>query len=54
MRGTSLVVQWLRPHASTAWGTVFISGWRTKILSAVQHGQKNKIKINVWDVLELI
>ena len=40
--GTSLVVQWLGLHASTSGGTDSIPGWGTKILSAVQCGQKKK------------
>ena len=32
--------QWLRHHASSAWGTGSIPGWETKILHAMQHGQK--------------
>ena len=31
VQGTSLVVQWLRLHASTAGGAGLISGWGTKI-----------------------
>ena len=33
--GTSLVVQWLRHHASNAGGTGSIPGWRSKILPAM-------------------
>ena len=46
-RGTSLVVQWLRLHASTAGGTRLIPGQKTKTLHAVQCGppRHNKIKI---------
>ena len=40
--GTSLVVQWLRLHASTAGGRGFIPGQKAKILSAMWHGQKQK------------
>ena len=43
--GTSLVVQWLRFHASNARGAGLIPGQGTKIPHAVQRGQnKNKIK----------
>ena len=37
---TSIAVQWLRVHASTAGGAGSIPGWGTKILCAVQNGQK--------------
>ena len=40
--GTCLVVQWLRLRASAAGGMGLIPGWRTEILHAVQHRQKNK------------
>ena len=39
--GTSLVVQWLRFHASTVGSTDSIPGWRTKIPHATWHGQKH-------------
>ena len=42
--GTSLAVQWLRLHASTAGGAGSIPGWGTKILHAVRRGQKKKEK----------
>ena len=42
--GTSLAVQWLILHASTAGGMSLISGRGTKILYGAQHGQKYKIK----------
>ena len=42
MPGTSLVVHWLRLCASTAGGTVSISGLRTKILQATQRGQRER------------
>ena len=43
IRGTSLVVQWLRIHASTAGGVVgSILGWGTKILPATQCNGKEK------------
>ena len=40
--GTSLVVQWLRLCTSIAGGTSLILGWGTKILHAMQCGQKKK------------
>ena len=40
--GTSLAVQWLRFHASTAGGMGLIPGWGTKILHAAWHSQKIK------------
>ena len=40
--GTSLVVQWLRLHASIAGGTGSIPGRGTKILHAMWYGQKKK------------
>ena len=40
--GTSLEVQWLRLHASIAGGMGSIPGGGTKILHAVQPGQKKK------------
>ena len=43
--GTSLVVQWLRLCASTARGMGSIPGWGTKILHALQCGQKKKKKM---------
>ena len=39
---TSLVVQCLRLHASTAGGPGLIPGWGTKILHATQYGKKKK------------
>ena len=44
MAGTSLVVQRLRLHASTAGGTGSISGRGTKIPQATWCGQKQKQK----------
>ena len=35
-------VQWLRIYAPTQGGTGFIPSWGTKVLHAVQYGQKNK------------
>ena len=44
--GNSLAVQWLRLHAFTAKGMSSIPGQGTKILQAVQYGQKrNKEKM---------
>ena len=40
--GTSLVVQWLRLHASNTGGLGSIPGWGAKILHAVWCGQKKK------------
>ena len=42
MPGTSLAVHWLRICASTAGGTVSISGLGTKIPQAMQHGQRER------------
>ena len=41
-QGSSLLVQWLARHASTAGGTSLIRGQGTKILQATWHGQKKK------------
>ena len=38
--GTSLAVQWLRPHTSTAVGMGSVPGRGTKILHAVRCDQK--------------
>ena len=38
VRGTSLVVQWLRCHTPNANCTGLIPGWGNKVLNAVQHG----------------
>ena len=40
--GTSLAIQWLRLHTSTAGGVGLILGQRTKILYATEHNQKKK------------
>ena len=40
--GTSLAVQWLRLHASTAGGVGSIPGWETKIPHAARCRQKKK------------
>ena len=45
--GTSLAVQWLRLHASTAGGAGSIPGGGTKILHAVWCGQKKKNFIEI-------
>ena len=42
--GTSLAVQWLRPHTCTRGGTGSIPGWGTKILCAAQCSQKTRGK----------
>ena len=42
---TSLVVQWIRLHASTVGHVGSIPGWGTKILHAVWHSQKIKNNI---------
>ena len=41
-RRTSLAVQWLKLHASAAWGTSLIPAQGTKIPHALGHGQKKK------------
>ena len=40
----SLVVWWLRLHFFAGRGPSLILGWGTKILQAMQQGQKNKDK----------
>ena len=40
--GTTLEVQWLRLHASTAGGAGSIPGQGTKITHAARHSQKKK------------
>ena len=55
--GTSLVVQWLRLHASTAGGIGMTLCWRTKILPATQCNQKKKKKSrqkNKWTYSRLL
>ena len=42
--GTSLVVQWLRFHSSSAGDASSIPGWGTKIRYAPMYGQKKKKK----------
>ena len=51
--GTSLVVQWLRLHASTAGGGGSIPGQGTKIPHALGHGQKKKKKGGKYIYLEI-
>ena len=43
--GTSLAVQWLGLHTSTAGSMDSVPGWRTKILQAVRCGQKKSINL---------
>ena len=43
--GTSLAVQWLGLRTLTAEGPGSIPGWGTKILQAVWHYQKKKMKV---------
>ena len=45
--GTSLVVQWVRLHASSAGGAGLIPGWGPKIPHTAQYGQKEKNKMDV-------
>ena len=42
LSGTSLVVQLLRLHASTAGGVGLVAGLGTKILHATQHSQEKR------------
>ena len=42
--GTSVMVQLLRLHTSTAWGTDSIPGWGTRVPHVRWPGQKNKIE----------
>ena len=44
--GTSLVVQWLRPCASTAEDMGLIPGQRTKILHVMWHSHKKSVGTN--------
>ena len=46
--GTSLLVQWLGLWALTAGGVDSIPGWGTKILHAMQRGQKKKKSNKNW------
>ena len=46
--GTSLAVQWLRLHASTAGGTGSIPSWGTKIPPASWCGQNNNNNNNKY------
>ena len=43
--GNSLVVQWLGFHTFTDEGSGLIPDWETKILQALQQGQKKKRKL---------
>ena len=50
-RGTSLVVQWLRPCASTTGGVGLTFGQGTKIPCTMHHGQKisgSQIQLVLW------
>ena len=48
-QGTSLVVQWLRFHASNAGGVGLGPGWGTKIPHAVRMHEKNDVSGNrLW------
>ena len=49
--GTSLAVQWLKLHASTAGDVGLIPSWGTKIPHAMRHGQKKKEINNVWIIV---
>ena len=42
--GTSLVIQWLRHHTSTARGMGLIPGWGTKIMQAIQPPTQKRTK----------
>ena len=46
--GTSLVVQWLRLHASNAGGTRLIPGQGIKIPNAMRCSQKKKKEGYLW------
>ena len=48
-RGTSLAVQWLRLHASTAGGAGSIPGRGTKIPHAAWHSQKNEKENSLYN-----
>ena len=48
-RGTSLALQWLRLHVSTAVGMGSIPGWGTKIPHVAQCGKKKKKKKKNWE-----
>ena len=41
-QGTSLAIQWLGPHATTAGGTGLITGWGTKIPHAPSAATQKK------------
>lgn len=55
---TSLAVQWLRFHSSTARDMGCIPGWGTKISHAAQQSQKNKKRLTVlmktWSEIYII
>ena len=59
MLGNSLAVQWLRLSTFNAEGPGFIPGLGTKILQAVQHGQRKKKKkqvsfaVSISDITEI-
>ena len=42
------MVQWLRPHTSSAGDTGSIPGWGTKIPHATQHGQKKSLSETIF------
>ena len=46
--GTSLAVQWLRLHTSTARGTDSIPGQGTKIPQATWHSQKKNVCVYMY------
>ena len=52
MRGTSLVVQWLRLRASNAGGAGSIPGQGTKILPAKKQKKKAWISMNTLEMNE--
>ena len=52
--GTSLAVQWLRLHTSTAGGTGSVPGQGTESLHAAWHGQKTKKERNNREYSEKI
>ena len=52
--GTSLAVQWLGPHASTAAGSGSIPGWGTKILYAAWRSQKKFFILYVKDTINRV
>ena len=48
--GTSLVIQWLRLHVSTAGGVGWIPGHRTKIPHTAQQGKKKNVLFSSSDL----